>query len=163
VVGAESGFGNGLLLPSGPLREPVSRLRSVDAVVVNGGVRDDVPGERRFTMRLGAERFVSLTGNQGATPAEVGQMARGRRRAAVAGIGHPQRFFDQLEALGVRAQAHAFPDHHAFRAADLRLPAAEIIVMTEKDAVKCGAFADARMWYLRVEAILPPEFDEFLL
>lgn len=163
VVGAESGFGNGLMLPSGPLREPVSRLRDVDAVVVNGGIRDDVPGQHRFTMRLGGERFVSLAGNREATPAEFALMARGRNVAAVAGIGHPRRFFEQLEALGVRAQPLAFPDHHAFSAAELRLPGAEIIVMTEKDAVKCGAFADARMWYLRVEAILPPEFDEFLL
>ena len=172
VVGAESRFGNGLMLPSGPLREPVSRLLGVDAVVVNGGPADAVfdsapegtpPGERRFTMRLGGERFVSLAGNREATPAEFALMARGRSVAAVAGIGHPQRFFDKLAELGVHAQAHAFADHYAFRAADLRLPAAEIIVMTEKDAVKCGAFADARMWYLRVEAILPPEFDEFLL
>ena len=163
VVGAETRFGNGLMLPSGPLREPVSRLSSVDAVVVNGGTSDDIPGKQRFTMRLGGERFVSLSGNREATTAEFALMARGRNVAAVAGIGHPRRFFEHLEALGVRAQPVAFPDHHAFSAAELKLPGAEIIVMTEKDAVKCGAFADARMWYLRVEAILPPEFDEFLL
>jgi tetraacyldisaccharide 4'-kinase len=172
VVGAETRFGNGLMLPSGPLREPVSRLASVDAVVVNAGASDAVfdsaphgtpRGKRTFTMRLGGERFVSLAGNREATPAEFALMARGRNVAAVAGIGHPRRFFEHLEALGIRAQPLAFADHHAFGAADLKLPGAEIIVMTEKDAVKCGAFADARMWYLRVEAILPPEFDEFLL
>jgi len=163
VVGAETRFGNGLMLPSGPLREPVSRLESVDAVVVNGGASDDMPGKRRFTMRLGGERFVSLVGNREASAAEFALMSRGRNVAAVAGIGHPERFFEHLASLGVRANATAFPDHHAFRAAELKLPGAEVIVMTEKDAVKCGAFADARMWYLRVEAILPPELEEFLL
>lgn len=163
VVDAERRFGNGLMLPSGPLREPVARLKSVDAVVVNGGSRDDVPAARCFTMRLGAERFVSLAGNREATPAEFALMARGAQVAAVAGIGNPRRFFEHLEALGVRARALPFPDHHAFRAAELKLPGAELVVMTEKDAVKCAAFADARMWYLRVDAILPPELEEFLL
>jgi tetraacyldisaccharide 4'-kinase len=63
----------------------------------------------------------------------------------------------------VGAERHPFPDHHHFQPAELRLPGAEIVVMTEKDAVKCAAFADARMWFLRVEAALPPEFDAFLL
>src|SRR6185503_5495491 len=90
-------------------------------------------------------------------------MARGREVVAVAGIGHPPRFFEQLGALGVVARTIAFPDHHHYQPADLKLPGAEVIVMTEKDAVKCAAFADARMWYLSVEARLPREFEEFLL
>ena len=60
------------------------------------------------------------------------------------------------------AKPVAFPDHHPFQAKDLKIPGAEIVVMTEKDAVKCAAFADARLWFLRVEAILPPDFEEFL-
>lgn len=163
VVDSERGFGNRLPLPSGPLREPVARLRSVDAVVMNGGVRDDVPGERRFAMRLAAERFARVNGNHELAPAEFAFSARGRQAFAVAGIGNPQRFFDLLAALGVAARAVEFPDHHHYSAQELKLPAAEIIVMTEKDAVKCAAFADARMWFLRVGAILPPEFDQFLL
>ena len=163
VVDAERRFGNGLLLPSGPLREPVSRLASVDAVVVNGGHADDIPGPRTFAMRLAGERFVSLGGRQELTPQEFALTARGRSVAAIAGIGHPQRFFEHLAALGVAARNHAFADHHAFQPRELKLPGAELVVMTEKDAVKCAAFADARMWYLRVEADLPPEFDDFLL
>jgi tetraacyldisaccharide 4'-kinase len=81
----------------------------------------------------------------------------------VAGIGNPQRFFAHLGRLGLAADRHPFPDHHQFQPAELRLPGAELIVMTEKDAVKCAAFADARMWFLRVEAVLPPDFDAFLL
>jgi tetraacyldisaccharide 4'-kinase len=82
---------------------------------------------------------------------------------AVAGIGYPPRFFDLLASLGVAARGIEFPDHHHFSAQELKLQGAEIVVMTEKDAVKCAAFADTRMWFLRVEAILPPEFDQFLL
>jgi tetraacyldisaccharide 4'-kinase len=163
VVDAERGFGNRLLLPSGPLREPVSRLRSVDAAIVNGGHRDDVSAPRQFTMRLGHERFVSLGGQREATPEEFATIARGHAVAAVAGIGNPARFFEHLAALGVQAREHPFDDHHGYQPADLKLRGADLIVMTEKDAVKCAAFADTRMWFLRVEAILPPEFEEFLL
>jgi tetraacyldisaccharide 4'-kinase len=163
VVDGERRFGNGLMLPSGPLREPVSRLKSVDAVVVNGGWSDTVPGPRQFAMTLGGERFVAIAGDQQLTPREFELAARGRNVAAVAGIGYPDRFFEHLARLGVKANAFAFPDHHSFQPKDLKIPGAELIVMTEKDAVKCAAFADARMWFLRVEAILPPEFEEFLV
>ena len=163
VVDGERRFGNGLMLPSGPLREPVSRLRSVDAVVVNGGASDAIPAARQFAMQLGRERFVALNGNRELSPQEFALSARGRNVAAVAGIGNPERFFEHLARLGVAARRHPFADHHAFQPAELKLPGAELIVMTEKDAVKCAAFADARMWYLRVEAILPPDFDDFLL
>jgi tetraacyldisaccharide 4'-kinase len=163
VVDGERRFGNGLLLPSGPLREPVSRLDSVDAVVVNGGHSDSIPGAKQFAMQLGRERFVPLAGGQELSPPEFALATRGRSIAALAGIGNPGRFFEHLARLGVRAHDRAFPDHHAYQAAELKLPGAEVVVMTEKDAVKCAAFADARMWYLRVEAILPPDFDDFLL
>ena len=96
-------------------------------------------------------------------PGEFALAARGRNVVALAGIGNPQRFFDHLEGLGVRARNVALPDHHHYQARDLKLPHAELIVMTEKDAVKCAAFADSRMWFLRVEAILPREFEELLL
>lgn len=163
VVDGEYRFGNRLPLPAGPLREPVSRLAQVDALVVNGGGDVEAPAPRRFPMRLGRERFVPLAGGEERSGAELAAALRGRRVAAVAGIGHPQRFFDHLAALGIAARGHAFPDHHAFQARDLKLPGADVVLMTEKDAVKCAAIADARMWFLRVEAILPPEFDAFLL
>ncbi len=163
VVDGERRFGNRLLLPSGPLRETVARLATVDAVVVNGGATDETLGPRRFAMRLGNERFVSLTSVEQLAPAEFALATRGRSVAALAGIGNPERFFEQLASLGVVARSRAFPDHHLYQAQDLKLPGAEAIVMTEKDAVKCAAFADARMWFLRVDAILPPEFEQFLL
>jgi tetraacyldisaccharide 4'-kinase len=163
VVDGERRFGNGLILPSGPLREPVSRLASVDAVVVNGGWSDAVPGPRQFSMTLGRERFKALAGNQQLSPQDFAAAVRGRNVAAVAGIGYPERFFEHLARLGVQAKAIAFPDHYAFQAKDLKIPGAALVVMTEKDAVKCAAFADERMWFLQVDAILPPDFEEFLV
>ncbi|HYC37353.1 MAG TPA: tetraacyldisaccharide 4'-kinase [Usitatibacter sp.] len=162
VVDGERRFGNGLLLPSGPLREPTKRLREVDAVILNGG-GEEIAGARRFDMRLGRERFAALARNDELSAEEFALMARGRAVAAIAGIGNPDRFFEHLERLGIRARTRAFPDHHAFQPSELRLAGAEVVVMTEKDAVKCAAFADARMWFMRVDAILPQDFEEFLL
>jgi len=162
VVDGERRFGNGLMLPAGPLREPVSRLSRVDAVVVNGGWSDSVPGTRQFAMTLGGERFVALAGGRQATVEEFAAAARGRNVAAVAGIGYPERFFEHLARLGVEAKALPFPDHHGFQPKELKIPGAEIVVMTEKDAVKGAAFADSRLWFRRVDAILPPDFEDFL-
>jgi tetraacyldisaccharide 4'-kinase len=169
VVDAERLYGNGLMLPSGPLREPVSRLQEVDAVVLNvtaqpeASLADRAPGPARFPLHLGNEHFVALQGGEERMPPDLAMALRGRTVAAVAGIGNPDRFFDHLERLGIRARRHAFADHYAYQPADLKLPRAEAILMTEKDAVKCAAFADARMWFLRVDAIVPPEFEEFLI
>ena len=163
VIDGERRFGNGLPLPSGPLREPVSRLKEVDAAIVTGGYSDQVPAPRQFAMRLGGDTFVHLPDNEARTPVAFEMMVRGLPVAAIAGIANPERFFTHLEALGVRAKNLPFPDHHLYRAADLKLAGAEAIVMTEKDAVKCAAFADGRMWFLRVTAVLPPEFEAFLL
>jgi tetraacyldisaccharide 4'-kinase len=71
---------------------------------------------------------------------------------ALAGIGHPARFFAQLAAMGIAAVPHPFADHHRFVAGDLALPGAQAILMTEKDALKCETFADERCWYLPVQA-----------
>ncbi len=163
VVDGELRFGNGLPLPSGPLREPVSRLRTVDAVVVNGGNSDLIPAPRQFAMHLGEERFVRIADREEREPREFAELVRGRDVAAIAGIAHPERFFSHLRRLGVTARTHAFPDHHLYRPADLKLPGAEAIVMTEKDAVKCAAFADERLWFLRIAATLPPDFEAFLV
>ena len=168
VVDGERLYGNGLMLPSGPLREPVARLQRVDAVVMNmgtdaGALVDQGSGPRRYAMRLGAERFVSVQGGEERSTAEFVLATRGRSVHAVAGIGNPGRFFAHLQALGLRAHQHAFADHHLYQPSDLKLPGAEIIVMTEKDAVKCAAFADARLWFLRVDAIVPSDFEEFVL
>src|SRR5512145_381729 len=145
VVDGARRFGNGLLLPAGPLREPVSRLQEVDAVVVNGG---EAQGDE-FAMRLEGTRFFNLL-----NPERVVSAAEfaGQRLHAIAGIGHPQRFFAHLEHLGLSAQRHAFPDHHRYTASDIAFDDADAILMTEKDAVKCAPVATERCWVLRVDA-----------
>lgn len=151
VVDGERGFGNGRLLPAGPLREPLGRLATVDAAVVNGGNPDDfILLPPSFAMRLSGATFRNLR-----EPARTAVAAdfTGRQVHALAGIGHPQRFFDHLERLGVRAQTHAFPDHHVFTENDL--PCGTLL-MTEKDAVKCTAFAPPDTWFLAVDAELEP-------
>jgi tetraacyldisaccharide 4'-kinase len=151
VVDASRAPGRPWLLPAGPLREPPSRLAEVDAVVAlvpSGGA---VPGSLRgaFAMTLAGDVFARVDDPRVTAPAA--QFA-GAGVHALAGIGHPARFFAQLAELGIEANAHPFPDHHRFVADDLAIAGAKAILMTEKDAVKCEAFADARCWYLRVEA-----------
>jgi len=145
-------FGNGRLLPAGPLREPVSRLASVDFVVVNGGTA--MPGE--IGMNLLSSQFYNLL-NPDVTAAAHSFI--GQRLHAVAGIGHPARFFIQLERLGLSVVQHAFPDHHRYSVSDLDFADADAILMTEKDAVKCTGFATEKYWALRVDA----QIDTILL
>ena len=152
------GFGNGWLFPAGPLREPVSRLSAVDAVVSN-----EAPGVKGFAMRLEGNGFVGLRD----AGARVGAAGLGSNRVhAVAGIGEPARFFRHLEALGLEVVPHPFPDHHAYAAADLEFGDGLPVVMTEKDAVKCAQVvapdARQRFWVLPVSAELDPGFGALL-
>lgn len=156
VVDGARGFGNGLLLPAGPLREPVSRLRSVDAVVINGAESS----EGRFGMQLEGAAFHNLL-DPGLT-VEAAHFGSSKNHA-VAGIGNPQRYFNHLEALGICFTPHPFPDHHPYQADDLAYADCDAILLTEKDAVKCAAFADARYWVLRVEARIDPGLMAHLL
>lgn len=156
VVDGARRFGNGLLLPAGPLREPVTRLHDADAVVINGGT----PGEGEFAMQLSGTRFYNLL-NPGIEAAAAS--FAGQRLHAIAGIGHPQRFFDHLARQGLNVQAHPFPDHHRYRAADISLEGADAILMTEKDAVKCAPFATERCWVLRVDAQVSPALSQLIL
>ena len=168
VVDAARGFGNGWLLPAGPLRERLSRLESVDAVVVNAGDGNAlhpsialIPGRpARFTMKLEGREFRNiLNPERRAGPGYF----RGRRVHAVAGIGHPERFFSQLRGLGLEFTAHPFPDHYRFTATDLAYSGAEAVVMTEKDAVKCRRFAAQTHWELPVDAVPDSALGELVL
>ena len=87
----------------------------------------------------------------------------GKKNHAVAGIGNPQRYFRYLESMGIAFTPHAFPDHHPYSAADLSFPDCDAILLTEKDAVKCASFADARYWVLRVDAQIDPALLEHIL
>ena len=157
VIDKARGFGNGALLPAGPLREPRSRLERVDAVVWL------VSGSSPASMRDAAGRETVMTHE----PLPWRNLARpdavadpGAWRAggihAIAGIGNPSRFFDLVRRLGFDPVCHRFPDHHRYVPADLEFPDAVAILMTEKDAVKCAAFADARCWCLPIRARIDP-------
>ena len=151
VVDATRMFGNRQLLPAGPLREPVSRLSAVDAVVLNGASADG----GGFYMQLISDQLYKLK-----SPASVCgvQVFAGQAVHAVAGIGNPQRFFNQLRNAGLQVIEHAFPDHHAFAASDLAFGDDAPVIMTEKDAVKCAAFAQSHWWVMPVTAELSPAF-----
>jgi tetraacyldisaccharide 4'-kinase len=137
------GCGNGRLLPAGPLREPLARLREVDAVV---GQDAGAPVDTAFAMALVPEDFYTLDQPGRTCPPALFAGRESRKVAAVAGIGNPARFFRQLRALGLAVEEHAFADHHAFSAADLARIHAPVILMTEKDALKCTGFGDGRIW-----------------
>lgn len=154
VIDGQRRFGNGYLLPAGPLREPVSRLRSVDLLVGNGEAQ---AGEYLMTLQdLGIHNL-----RDGGLVRRAGDF-KGERLHAVAGIGHPNRFFEHLKRLGLNIIEHTFADHHAFVPADIDFGGAKVI-MTEKDAVKCRRFAQICHWYMPVQACLNDGFGECLL
>ena len=147
VIDGVRGFGNGRLLPAGPLREPRARLLRLAAVVQNGGEQLRFPDALR--MELAGDRLLPVAGAGASRPlAEL----RGQRVHGVAGIGNPLRFFTQLRAEGLDVIEHAHPDHHRFAARDLQFGDELPVLMTEKDAVKCRDFAGPRCWYLPVTA-----------
>lgn len=160
VVDAARGFGNRLPLPAGPLRETPARLRRVTAIVVNGYGEPRLPQRPIFRMQLSGSYCYRLNAPQETCPAA--ELA-GRKLMAVAGIGNPQRFFRQLQGLGLRIETTAFPDHHAFTPADLAFPGYDTILLTEKDAVKCAGFKDGRIWVFPVSAELEPDLAQFVV
>lgn len=156
VVDGTRRFGNGFPLPAGPLRELPSRLDEVDAVVVNGG---EAHGQG-FRMQLTGTVFHNLLDPGDTRRATAFQ---GQKLHAIAGIGHPQRFFEHLNQLGLQVQPHPFPDHHRYNACDIAFDGADAILMTEKDAVKCAPFANEKCWVLRVDAQLDSALAQLIL
>lgn len=153
VVDGERRFGNGRLLPAGPLREPADRLGLIDAVIVNGGPTG--PGEIPLT----------VTGRSATSLREPGRMVdlarwRGRSVHAVAGIGNPERFFRMLEGLGLIVIRHPLPDHHDYVGNELEFGDGLPVLVTEKDAVKCTGFAGPETYAVPVEASLPAELAD---
>jgi tetraacyldisaccharide 4'-kinase len=172
VVDGARGLGNGLLLPAGPLREPPSRLRSVDAVVTL--VADEPPtpraiasatgtatrAPRTFTMVQEPQAFENLVDvERELEPA----MLRDVKTVAIAGIANPDRFFDMLRRLGFSGRTVAFPDHHRYTREDVAFPGTPAVLMTAKDAVKCRAFADARMWTMPIRARIDDALVDLVL
>ena len=167
LADTQRGFGNGALLPAGPLREPATRLDTVSAVVWSvesfgpGAGQRWEPLQRPGLRMLLAGSELQAVGSSGRGCA-LASLA-GQRVHAVAGIGNPRRFFASLRAAGLQPIEHPFPDHHHYRAADLQFADTLPVIMTEKDAVKCHAFAPAQCWYLPVTARFAPGDENALL
>jgi tetraacyldisaccharide 4'-kinase len=173
VVDGRRGFGNGRLLPAGPLREAPERLASVDWVVFHGtaadadrvAARDAAPRRRQgregvVIMRLEPGSAQPLTAQ--VAPRPLSDFAAAPVHA-VAGIGDPDRFFGMLRAAGLSPVEHAFPDHHPYAARELRFGDGLPVLMTAKDAVKCRKFADPLWWEVPVVARLSPDDGSVLI
>lgn len=161
VVDGERGVGNGFCLPAGPLREPVSRLRQVDFMVINGDTRATAAyhSTAAYTMQMRLESATHLLkSHHQSLSAWAGQTVH-----AVAGIGFPQRFFQALRAHGLTVIEHPFADHHRFTQQDLRFGDSLPVLMTSKDAVKCQLFTSERDWCVPVTLDIPLEFGAALL
>lgn len=168
LIDGQRGLGNGMLLPAGPLREPLQRLESADALLVNGSVEQGVePGWRRSglpeyaiearPLGLRHQRSGRLDAFNAKSFAEFSKLQ------VVTGIGNPDRFLRLLSVLSVPLETHIFADHHCFAAQDFAaLDSSQPIVMTAKDAVKCTEFAAENFWTLEAEIELPQALLESL-
>lgn len=155
VVDGERRFGNNFCLPAGPLREPVSRLNSVDFVISKGTAQTN-----EFKLCLIPDYFYQLIQTKNKQSKEY---FLGKKVHAVAGIGNPDQFFKALRKLGLNIIEHPFPDHYLFKPRDFNYGDDAIVIMTEKDAVKCVGFVDARLWCLRTKTALDNNFLNTIL
>lgn len=155
IVDSQRLFGNQYCLPAGPLREPLSRLNHVDFIVHNG---DETPAE--FTMTTSQGHAINL-----ANPKLTRALSSFQNQTvhALAGIGYPERFFNQLSESGLTLLPHPFSDHHPYQANDVNFNDDLDILMTEKDAVKCQHFANKNMWYIPINATISGKLEQHLL
>ncbi|MGO2479028.1 MAG: tetraacyldisaccharide 4'-kinase, partial [Pseudoalteromonas sp.] len=139
IVDSVRRFGNGFLIPAGPLRESTRRLNSVDLVIENGGFAE-------YNYQLQASNLLSVVDNQPPTEPIV-------QGHAVSAIGNPTRFEESLQLQGIKLLSYQhFRDHHAYTPHDFAHFNNDIVIMTEKDAVKCRSFAKQNWYYLPVDA-----------
>jgi tetraacyldisaccharide 4'-kinase len=151
VIDGMRGLGNGCCLPAGPLREPEKRLKQVDFIIINEGF-----WENAHSMTLIPGNLTHI-----ATQEEVNAKTLPGDIVAVAAIGNPQRFYSTLKQLGIEFTSHSYPDHYQFKPNDLNY-SASVVIMTEKDAVKCRSFISDKMYYLPIKAVLNDAFWDAL-
>jgi tetraacyldisaccharide 4'-kinase len=154
VIDAGAGIGNGLVMPAGPLRAPLSaQWPRIDALVLLGD------GDRGEDIAAEAHALAKPVLRARLVPdAGIAAGLRGRRVLAFAGIGRPEKFFATLEGLGAELVAREpFPDHHPFTAHELEAMTARaardglLPVTTEKDMVRIAALRAPRL----MERIVP--------
>lgn len=155
IVDGERRYGNRYLLPAGPLREPVERLKEVDLVVCNG-----LAHAHEFALKVEGDEAINVLDETRVKPLTAFQMASIQ---AVAGLGNPTRFFSHLKKFDLKIEPHVFPDHYEFTQKDLEFNASQTVMMTEKDAVKCTQFANHNCWYVPIRAQMTENFGLELL
>ena len=155
VIDGSRRFGNGYLLPAGPLREPKDKLNDVDAIVCN--YKKVIDGS--YLMKYKSKFLVNLKTKQkiAINKAHLSNIH------AIAGIGNPDRFFNDLTSLGLVFNSSAYQDHYRFTKKDFKNMSGRNIIMTEKDAVKCEKFAQDNFWYLPVEVNIESKFTNLIL
>ena len=154
IVDGQRLFGNQYSLPAGPLREPISRLKNIDFIVHNSAAHSS------YSMSLSQGQAINLSNS------EIKKDLVDFKEQfvhAVAGIGNPNRFFEQLSKQGLHIQAHEFKDHHRYEKSELQFNDNNPILMTEKDAVKCHEFAYENMWYIPIEATITGQLEHSIL
>ena len=151
VIDGQRRFGNGHCLPAGPLREPISRLNSVDLVVSKY-----IAGRHEYKMEYTYGDLVSLLDPEHTIPVSS---LNGQSVHAISGIGNPDRYYSYLRNNKLHIINHEFPDHYPFTKNDVNFDDGLPVVMTEKDAVKCSDFATKNHWYLPISATLPDSFS----
>lgn len=149
VLDATRLVGNGRLLPMGPLREPATRLDTVDWILMRNGEKE----ETGFHYQL--EHFEHAMSAKTLGAQDIALQWQGLHVAAATGLGQPEQFFSALGSLGLNVAPHAFPDHHGMTAHELEKITADVIVVTEKDAVKLSGVEDDRIWVLVISATTP--------
>ncbi len=160
VVDADSSEKDARLLPAGRLREPLERLNTVDVVICNGQKHTHETVDSVYQMQLVGQQFYNLAdSNMTATATDFKQ----KSVKALAGIGKPERFFEYLRKLGLTFTGVSFDDHHAFTAQELAKIDGDVLIMTEKDAVKCKSFAQPHHWVLPVEAQIDTQLMTLIL
>lgn len=152
VVDGIRKLGNGFCLPAGPLRERSLRLKKADLIVYHTAESSS----DKHTMVLEPLSLKSCK-----TGIDVSWEGLKYPVAAVAGIGHPQRFFNTLITLGIPCNQYAFPDHHFFQRKDFNLDE-NTVIMTEKDAIKCMDFAEEHWYFLPIKATVSDSFWKVL-
>ncbi|OQW70674.1 MAG: tetraacyldisaccharide 4'-kinase [Proteobacteria bacterium ST_bin12] len=164
VIDAETYLKNACLLPAGSLREPMGRLQKVDAIIKNGqeNTEDEhsVSVTDAYQMQLIGTQFYNLV-----DPDIKATAVYFKRKSikAIAGIGNPARFYEHLRHLGLNFSSTSFEDHHAFTTADFAQLECDVLLMTEKDAVKCKPFAQAHHWVLPIEAKIDGDLMQLVL
>jgi tetraacyldisaccharide 4'-kinase len=172
LIDSQRQFGNGYCLPAGPLREPIARIKTVDFIINNENTtsfEEKVLGwyiarrikvKNEFNMQLVPGKLTAVFDlNVTIDPAQLAD----KEVHALAGIGNPARFFQTVRQLNLDFIEHEFPDHHQFKPSDIDFGEDSIVIMTEKDAVKCREFANERHWFLPVAAQLSEKFKNSFL